>query len=111
VQEINNKEKDEAKEGAAMSASDPTLIKEKGVWVDAFEYDDQFKLPYGIGYDAIIRRELIWLINRSSGTIRSWTNWLINSATWTTEMPWLAISTFWKSNVMVIIINKPVREF
>jgi len=56
VQEINNKEKDEAKEGAAMSASDPTLIKEKGVWVDAFEYDDQFKLPYGIGYDAIIKK-------------------------------------------------------
>jgi hypothetical protein len=40
VQEIHNKEIDEAKEGAAMSASDPTLIKEKGVWVDAFEYDD-----------------------------------------------------------------------
>ena len=40
MQEIHNKEIDEAKEGAAMSDSDPTLIKEKGVWVDAFEYDD-----------------------------------------------------------------------
>ena len=32
------------------------MIKEKGVWVDKFEYDDQFKLPYGVGYDHIIKK-------------------------------------------------------
>jgi hypothetical protein len=27
------------------------------VWVDRFEYDDQFKLPYGVGFDNIIKKK------------------------------------------------------
>ena len=33
------------------------MIKEKGVWVDTFEFDDQFKLPYGVGFDNIIKKK------------------------------------------------------
>lgn len=51
VQEIHNKEGD-----AADTDSSKVLIKENGVWVDRFDYDDQFKLPYGVGYDAIIKK-------------------------------------------------------
>lgn len=51
VQEIHEKEGD-----AAETDSSKVLIKEKGVWVDRFEYDDQFKLPYGVGYDTIIKK-------------------------------------------------------
>lgn len=32
------------------------MIKESGVWVDRMDYDDQFKLPYGVGFDAIIKK-------------------------------------------------------
>jgi hypothetical protein len=31
-------------------------VKEKGVWVEQHDIDDQFKLPYGFGYDAIIKK-------------------------------------------------------
>lgn len=56
VQEIHNKETG-ASEDAASATSDASLIKEKGVWVDRFEYDDQFKLPYGVGFDSIIKKK------------------------------------------------------
>lgn len=55
VQEINEKETGGAASAAAVS--DASMIKERGVWVDRFEYDDQFKLPYGIGYDTIIKKK------------------------------------------------------
>ena len=53
VQEIHEKET-----GASSDAAySTTQIKEKGVWVDRFEYDDQFKLPYGVGFDHIIKKK------------------------------------------------------
>jgi len=52
VQDINDKETS-VSSGADLST---TQIKEKGVWVDHFEYDDQFKLPYGVGYDHVIKK-------------------------------------------------------
>ena len=52
VQDINDKETS-VSAGADLST---TQIKEKGVWVDHFEYDDQFKLPYGVGYDHVIKK-------------------------------------------------------
>ena len=55
VQEIHDKETGgAASEDAAFST---TQIKEKGVWVERFEYDDQFKLPYGVGFDNIIKKK------------------------------------------------------
>ena len=56
VHEIHAKEKDDATASADMSLSDPNLVREKGVWVDRLEYDDQFKLPYGAGYDHVIKK-------------------------------------------------------
>lgn len=52
MREINEKEKS-SEDAASIDAS---AIKEQGVWVERFEYDDQFKLPYGIGYDHIIKK-------------------------------------------------------
>lgn len=57
VQEIHDKETSGASsQDAAFATTDSTAIKEKGVWVDRFEYDDQFKLPYGVGFDHIIKK-------------------------------------------------------
>ena len=53
VQEIHEKET-----GTSIDAAySTTQIKEQGVWVDRFEYDDQFKLPYGVGFDHIIKKK------------------------------------------------------
>lgn len=51
MQDINDKE-----QGSSGQAIDAAQIKEKGVWVDRLEYDDEFKLPYGVGYDTIIKK-------------------------------------------------------
>jgi hypothetical protein len=56
VQEIQDKEKDASQQSAEQTINDPNLIKEKGIWLEKFEYDDQFKLPYGVGYDAVIKK-------------------------------------------------------
>lgn len=55
VQEIHDKETSSSSADAADTLSS-SMIKEKGVWVEKFEYDDQFKLPYGVGYDHIIKK-------------------------------------------------------
>jgi hypothetical protein len=52
VSEIHNKES-VSDSSAATSATD---IKEKGIWADRLDYDDQFKLPYGVGYDHVIKK-------------------------------------------------------
>ena len=53
VKEIHDKETG----GKSDQAADASIIKEKGVWVDRFEYDDQFKLPYGVGFDNVIKKK------------------------------------------------------
>ena len=53
MQDINDKETSSSDAAESLSA---TQIKEKGVWVDHFDYDDQFKLPYGVGYDHVIKK-------------------------------------------------------
>ena len=55
VQDIHDKETSASGDAAAESLSS-AAIKEKGVWVDHFDYDDQFKLPYGVGYDHVIKK-------------------------------------------------------
>ena len=55
VQEIHDKESGVDGDAAA-SVTDASVIKEKGVRVDKFEYDDQFKLPYGVGFDHVIKK-------------------------------------------------------
>ena len=37
-------------------AASLTDFKERGTWVESYEYDDQFKLPYGVGYDAVVKK-------------------------------------------------------
>lgn len=54
VQEIHDKELDES--ATHQKITNPDQIKEKGYWVDRYDFDDQFKLPYGLGYDAIIKK-------------------------------------------------------
>lgn len=56
MQEIHNKEKDQSSTEDAADALDPSKIKEKGVWAEHYEFDDQFKLPYGVGYDSVIKK-------------------------------------------------------
>jgi hypothetical protein len=53
VQEINDKET-----GGSAAEVPTTELKLKGVWVDRFDYDDQFNLPYGVGYDHIIKKRI-----------------------------------------------------
>ena len=55
VQDIHEKETSTSSQEAADTLSS-SAIKEKGVWVDHFDYDDQFKLPYGVGYDHVIKK-------------------------------------------------------
>jgi hypothetical protein len=55
VQEIHDKEAIASESDAA--SVDASAFKEKGVWVDRFEFDDQFKLPYGVGFDNIIKKK------------------------------------------------------
>jgi hypothetical protein len=59
VQEINEKEEGGASaaevDGGASAAA---VLKMKGIWVDRFDYDDQFNLPYGVGYDHIIKKKI-----------------------------------------------------
>lgn len=52
VGEIQDKEKDAGSDQAAAIGT----IKERGIWMDTYEYDDQFKLPYGIGYDKVVKK-------------------------------------------------------
>jgi hypothetical protein len=56
VQEIHDKESGVDGDASAASLTDASVIKEKGVRVDKFEYDDQFKLPYGVGFDHVIKK-------------------------------------------------------
>ena len=54
VQEITDKENVLTNSRRELDASE---IKEKGFWLKHYEYDDQFKLPYGLGYDAVIKKK------------------------------------------------------
>ena len=56
VQEIHNKESGIEGDAAFTLGDAAAVIKEKGVQVDKFEYDDQFKLPYGVGFDHVIKK-------------------------------------------------------
>ena len=55
------------------------------------------------------RRKLRRSITKSSRTIAKWTSLLSSWAIWTTEMPWLAISTSLKPKSLAIITKLPVR--
>ena len=56
VQEIHNKASRIEGDAAFTLGDAAAVIKEKGVQVDKFEYDDQFKLPYGVGFDHVIKK-------------------------------------------------------
>ena len=52
VQLIKDKETGaDEREGAAARA-----LQERGVWMEQLEVDDQFKLPYGVGFDKLIKK-------------------------------------------------------
>lgn len=52
VQNIKDKETG----GASDEASAAGTLTERGVWMEKLEFDDQFKLPYGVGYDKLIKK-------------------------------------------------------
>ena len=51
VQNIKDKEA-----GGAAQEGNTGSLAERGVWMERLEYDDQFKLPYGVGYDKLIKK-------------------------------------------------------
>jgi hypothetical protein len=55
VKDIQSKE---GRWAAETSLNKEGLIKEKGVTVENYEFDDLFKLPYGVGYDAVIKKRI-----------------------------------------------------
>ena len=53
VKAIHEKEQ-EVGEDSGKKAS---LSGMKGIYVDSFDYDDTYKLPYGVGYDRVIKKK------------------------------------------------------
>lgn len=51
VQNIKDKES-----GGSVEEGTTGTLQERGVWMEKLEFDDQFKLPYGVGYDKLIKK-------------------------------------------------------
>lgn len=71
VQQIHDKENAISSSGLEnLKASELTKLKgEKGVFFEKMEYDDTYKLPYGVGYDHVIKKKTD-LINKQ----KTWNN-------------------------------------